>query len=311
MDVRGLIGLRRRRCRPSERTRQRPRSGRLVPLPARRSTPTSPRSSTSACAWSPARWRPSSSFDDRGRRLRSRAVVRAGSGVRPGLLVLDGMIAVDVRVGDRTATELVGAGDLLQPATRAPTTLLEHSATVARARCPGASRCSTPASPSASARGRRSCSRSCAAPASARATSTSSARSPANRGWRSASRCCSGTSARAGARSSPAASASALPLTHRLLGQLVGAERPSVSHALASPRRRPGSSPAARDEWHLHGTRRAPPRVPGGARRPRRAATPAPAATRRPWPPGEADARPPSSRPGRPAASASSSTSCG
>ena len=32
-----------------------------------------------------------------------------------GLLVLDGVVAVDVHVGDRTATELIGAGDLLQP----------------------------------------------------------------------------------------------------------------------------------------------------------------------------------------------------
>ena len=49
-----------------------------------------------------------------------------------------------------------------------------------------------------------------------------------------------------------------LPLTHRLLGQLVGAERPSVSHALARLSA-PGSSPARADDWHLHGTaRRAP-----------------------------------------------------
>ena len=32
-----------------------------------------------------------------------------------GLLVLDGLIAYDTRVGERTATELIGAGDLLQP----------------------------------------------------------------------------------------------------------------------------------------------------------------------------------------------------
>ena len=46
----------------------------------------------------------------------------------PGLLVLDGVIAVDARVGDRTATELVGAGDLLQRCVRAPEEILEHVA---------------------------------------------------------------------------------------------------------------------------------------------------------------------------------------
>ena len=40
-------------------------------------------------------------------RVRSRLVVRhVGGG--PGLLILDGLIAVDTRVADRTATELVG-----------------------------------------------------------------------------------------------------------------------------------------------------------------------------------------------------------
>ena len=44
-----------------------------------------------------------------------------------------------------------------------------------------------------------------------------------------------------------------LPLTHQLLGQLIGAERPSVSHALG---RLPhaGLVTGHGDEWHLHGT---------------------------------------------------------
>ena len=44
-----------------------------------------------------------------------------------------------------------------------------------------------------------------------------------------------------------------LPLTHQLLGQLIGAERPSVSHALA---RLSGSELVTGhgDEWHLHGS---------------------------------------------------------
>jgi CRP/FNR family cyclic AMP-dependent transcriptional regulator len=43
-----------------------------------------------------------------------------------------------------------------------------------------------------------------------------------------------------------------LPLTHQLLGRLVGAERPSVSHALARLSRS-GLVTGHGDEWHLHG----------------------------------------------------------
>ena len=44
-----------------------------------------------------------------------------------------------------------------------------------------------------------------------------------------------------------------LPLTHRLLGQLVAAERPSISHALARLADAGLVSGTAGD-WHLHGT---------------------------------------------------------
>ena len=44
-------------------------------------------------------------------------------------------------------------------------------------------------------------------------------------------------------RVEPAGLRVSLPLTHRLLGQLVAAERPSISHALARLAG-PGSSPA-------------------------------------------------------------------
>jgi CRP/FNR family transcriptional regulator, cyclic AMP receptor protein len=43
-----------------------------------------------------------------------------------------------------------------------------------------------------------------------------------------------------------------LPLTHQLLGRLIGAERPSVSHALARLARS-GLVTGHGDEWHLHG----------------------------------------------------------
>jgi hypothetical protein len=44
-----------------------------------------------------------------------------------------------------------------------------------------------------------------------------------------------------------------LPLTHRLLGELAGAERPSISHALARLSHAHLVTGAA-DDLHLHGT---------------------------------------------------------
>ena len=46
-----------------------------------------------------------------------------------------------------------------------------------------------------------------------------------------------------------------VPLTHQLLGRLVGAERPSVSHAL-SRLAHAGLVTGHGDQWHLHGTLR-------------------------------------------------------
>jgi hypothetical protein len=51
------------------------------------------------------------------------ATVAAG----PGLIILEGLMAIDTRVGTRTATELVGAGDLLQPARAQLDDLLERA----------------------------------------------------------------------------------------------------------------------------------------------------------------------------------------
>ena len=98
------------------------------PRTATCSTPTTtwPRSSTCACASSRARWPPSWCS-----RSRSASTTRP-SGWSPGrrglgLLLLDGMIAVEVQVGDRTATELVGrrrpaAGRRRRPATTCSST---------------------------------------------------------------------------------------------------------------------------------------------------------------------------------------------
>jgi CRP-like cAMP-binding protein len=44
-----------------------------------------------------------------------------------------------------------------------------------------------------------------------------------------------------------------LPLTHQLLGRLISAERPSVSHALARLAQA-GLLSGHGDDWHLHGS---------------------------------------------------------
>ena len=48
-------------------------------------------------------------------------------GQGPGLLVLDGLIAFETRVGNRTATELIGVGDLLQHCPHRVEEMLEQS----------------------------------------------------------------------------------------------------------------------------------------------------------------------------------------
>ena len=50
-----------------------------------------------------------------------------------GLLLIDGVVALDVQVGDRTASELVGAGDLLAPWTSEDDVVLLASETFSRA----------------------------------------------------------------------------------------------------------------------------------------------------------------------------------
>jgi hypothetical protein len=54
-------------------------------------------------------------------------------------------------------------------------------------------------------------------------------------------------------RVEPAGIRISLPLTHRLLGQLVAAERPSISHALARLASA-GIVTGAAGDWHLHGS---------------------------------------------------------
>jgi CRP-like cAMP-binding protein len=170
----------------------------------------------------------------------------------PGLLLLDGLIAVEACVGDRTATELIGPGDLLQPAFPLAENLLER-AQAWRALSPTrfalldaefAERVRPwPQILNALLRraGRR------IADLDVLRAITSQPRLEVRLVlllWHLAARW---------GRVDPAGIRVSLPLTHRMLGQLVGAERPSISHALARLAQA-GMVTGTAGDWHLHGT---------------------------------------------------------
>jgi CRP/FNR family transcriptional regulator, cyclic AMP receptor protein len=170
----------------------------------------------------------------------------------PGVLILDGVVSMNVRVGDRTAAELVGAGDLLQPRVGEEDELLAREIewrTLVRSRfavLDGAFAGRVQPWPQiTSALLRR---------AGRRAHNLDVQRAIAAQPrlevrlalllWHLAARW---------GKVEPGGIRLALPLTHQLLGRLIGAERPSVSHALgrlAQSELITGHG----DEWHLHGT---------------------------------------------------------
>jgi DNA-binding transcriptional ArsR family regulator len=170
----------------------------------------------------------------------------------PGLLLLEGLLAIDVSVGDRTATELIGAGDLVQPWIRAADELLDRYACwhvlmpgrVAVLDAGFAERI-RPWPQILLALLRR---------AGKRASDLDVQRAIASQPrlevrlalllWHLAARW---------GKVEPGGIRISLPLTHRLMGQLVGAERPSVSHALARLSEA-GLVTGRSEEWHLHGT---------------------------------------------------------
>jgi CRP/FNR family cyclic AMP-dependent transcriptional regulator len=169
-----------------------------------------------------------------------------------GLLVLDGLIAFDARVGNRTATELIGPGDLLQPSQPLAEDLLERT-DCWRALCP--TRLAMLDAEFAERvrpwpqivntllkrAGRR------MADLDMLRAITSQPRLEARLVlllWHLAARW---------GRVEPAGIRVSLPLTHRMLGQLVGAERPSISHALGRLADA-GVVTGTAGDWHLHGT---------------------------------------------------------
>jgi CRP/FNR family cyclic AMP-dependent transcriptional regulator len=170
----------------------------------------------------------------------------------PGVLIVDGVLSVDVRVGDRTATEIVGDGDVIQPFTARADDLLDRDSTW-HALVPArlallddafAERIK-PWPQLSRALLSRACSR--AADLDVQRAITSQPRLEVRLTlllWHLAGRW---------GRVEPGGIRIALPLTHRLLGRLVGAERPSVSHALA--RLAQSGLVTSRDgALHLHGT---------------------------------------------------------
>ena len=219
----------------------------------RRSTPTcwtptttSRRSWTSACASAAAAGGHGPGARRRARRVRPRRRGSEASGHGPGLLILDGLVAV--QHADRRPHRDRAAGRR-RPAAAAVPERRRHDrardAAGGRSNRAG-SRCSTRSSPSACCPGRRSRTRCCAARSAAPDDLGCDACDlvPAAAGGApGAAALAPGRALGHGSRRP--AFASALPLTHRLLGQLVAAERPSISHALARLARAPGWSPAA------------------------------------------------------------------
>ena len=170
----------------------------------------------------------------------------------PGLLILDGLVAFETRTGDRVATELVGAGDLLQSPSLPTDGLLERTCRwralrptrfalldadfVTRVRSfPQIVRVLL----------RRSCRRT--AELDVLRAITSQPRLEIRLVlllWHLAARW---------GRVEPGSVRLCLPLTHRLLGQLVAAERPSISHALKRLTQA-GLVSGPTDDLRLHGS---------------------------------------------------------
>jgi hypothetical protein len=170
----------------------------------------------------------------------------------PGLLVLNGLIAFETRICDRVATELLGAGDLIQPPSQRLDILVQSmgdwralSATrLALLDADFAERV-RPFPQIVQALLRRAERRS--SEIDALRAITSQPRLEVRLVlvlWQLAARW---------GRVEPSGIRLRLPLTHRLLGQLVAAERPSVSHALKRLAHA-GLVTGAACDLHLHGS---------------------------------------------------------
>jgi CRP/FNR family cyclic AMP-dependent transcriptional regulator len=170
----------------------------------------------------------------------------------PGLLILEGLVAFETRTSDRVATELVGAGDLLQAPSLLTDELLERTCSWRALRptrfalldADFANRV-RPFPQIIRALLGRACRRN--AELDVLRAITSQPRLEVRLVlvlWHLAARW---------GRVEPASVRLSLPLTHRLLGQLVAAERPSVSHALKRLTQA-GLISGSSDDLRLHGS---------------------------------------------------------
>lgn len=169
----------------------------------------------------------------------------------PGLFVLDGLLALETCVADRTVTELLGAGDLLQPPNTSEDELVPcaaswHALRVSRlAMLDGDFAARVRPWPQILHALLRRIER--------RADELGLLRAISSQPrlevrlvllmWHLAARW---------GRVEPAGIRLTMPLTHRLLGQLVGAERPSITHALTRLANA-GLVTGTPGDWHLHG----------------------------------------------------------
>ena len=169
-----------------------------------------------------------------------------------GLLILDGVLAFEMQVGDRVTTELLGSGDLLQSAAGKPDELLEGLAAW-RVLCP-TQLAMLDAEFADRVRPWPQIERALMSRACRRTTDINVLRAITAQPrlevrldlllWHLAGRW---------GRVEPTGIRLTLPLTHRLLGQLVAAERPSISHALARLAHS-GLVTGTTGDLHLHGT---------------------------------------------------------
>ncbi len=176
----------------------------------------------------------------------------AGAGDGPGLMVLEGLLALEVHLGGRTATELLGAGDLLMVPHCRMEEMVRHN-DVWRVLAP-VRVAVLDESFLERVRAWPSLTRALMRRVSQRVSEVDALRAISCHPrlevrlvlllWHLGSRW---------GRVEPSGIRLTLPLTHRLLGQLVGAERPSISHAL---RRldRCGLVSGGAGDLHLHGT---------------------------------------------------------
>jgi hypothetical protein len=170
----------------------------------------------------------------------------------PGLLILDGLLAAETRIADRAATELLGAGDLLQPTFQRPEEMLEQM-TVFRALL-GTRFALLDADFLDRTRPWPQITRAIVRRAERRTDDLAMLRTISCQPrlevrlvlllWHLAARW---------GRVEPSGLRLSLPLTHRLLGQLVAAERPSISHALGRLTRA-GLLSGETTDMHLQGS---------------------------------------------------------